>query len=253
MKGKIIRHPKAYTSFIITNFIHLRNPWVTAWWSLAFPGFGHILLCNYARGFLLVIWEVFININTKLNLAIVYSFTGQFDLAKEALNTKWLLLYVPVYIYAVWDSYHLTVEYNSFSVLADRDESLIVTAKISAWELNFLEKRIPWISAAWSFLMPGLGQIYDQRLPTGFFMFIWWTTITYFSNILEVIHLTFVGDFSQAIASANPQWLLFMPSIFGFAIYDAYIHAVENNKLFELEQSRFLKENYQDPDFKMPV
>ena len=174
-------------------------------------------------------------------------------MAKEILNTKWLILYVPVYLYAVWDSYRLTVEYNKFSILADREKSPIVTGKISAWELNFLEKRTPWISAVWSFLMPGLGQIYNQRLPTGFFMFIWWITIAHFSNILKVVHLSFTGDFSQAIASANPEWLLFMPSIFGFAIYDAYVQAVENNKLLELEQSRFLKDNYQDPDFKMPI
>jgi len=57
----------------------------------------------------------------------------------------------------------------------------------------------------------------------------------------------------MATAISDPQWLLFMPSLYLFVIYDAYSLTVEFNKLFEIEQSKFLVDNYQDPSFKMPV
>lgn len=54
-----------------------------------------------------------------------------------------------------------------------------------------------------------------------------------------------MGDFANAKAVVNPHWLLNLPSIYMFSIYDAYINCVEFNNLFDLEQSKFLKRNYQ--------
>jgi hypothetical protein len=98
-----------------------------------------------------------------------------------------------------------------------------------------------------------LGHLYSHRLPTGFFVLTWWIVITYFSHILEAMYFTAIGEFSQAIIIADPQWLLFMPSLFGFTIYDSYTNTVEYNKLFEIEQEQFLKDNYQDASFRMPL
>jgi hypothetical protein len=36
-------------------------------------------------------------------------------------------------------------------------------------------------------------------------------------------------------------------------MYDAYVNTVSNNKLFDWEQSKFLKRNYQNPYFVMPT
>ncbi len=60
-----LRRPKGHISSIATNMLHLKNPWVTAWWSAAFPGFGHIILGSYVKGFLLVVWELLINVKAK--------------------------------------------------------------------------------------------------------------------------------------------------------------------------------------------
>ncbi|GAA0489348.1 hypothetical protein GCM10008986_13970 [Salinibacillus aidingensis] len=49
----------------------------------------------------------------------------------------------------------------------------------------------------------------------------------------------------------NPEWLLFFPSLYGFATYDSYTATIENNKLYEKEQRKFLKENYQNPEFQI--
>lgn len=84
-----------------------------AFWSTAFPGFGHLLLGKYYRGFLLVSWEFFINQFSKVNLAMVHSFNGHFELAKEVLNPRLLLLYIPVYLFRIWDSYRSSVDLNN--------------------------------------------------------------------------------------------------------------------------------------------
>jgi len=188
-----------------------------------------------------------------MNVAILYSFTGQFNMAKEVLDPRWLLLYVGIYIYAVWDSYRSTVDLNKLSVLADREGKPIDPVKISVMEINYFDKRNPWVAVAWSVLMPGSGHLYTQRLPTGFFVLVWWIAITYFSHLLQAVQYTAIGDFSQTIAIADPQWALFMPSLYGFTIYDSYVNTVEYNKLFDMEQAKFLKDNYQDPKFEMPV
>lgn len=41
--------------------------------------------------------------------------------------------------------------------------------------------------------------------------------------------------------------------IYCFIFYDAYLTAVEQNKLFEKEQSKFLRQNYQSPHVVMPL
>jgi len=247
--AKNLRRPKAYISPIGTNHVHLRNPWMTVWLSASFPGFGHIFLGSYVKGFLLVIWEVMINVNANLNTAIIYSFTGQFDLAKSVLDQRWLLLYIAVFVYSLWDAHRATISINKYSILAERNHAPIIPVKMNAVEFNYLDKRQPWLAVFWSLVMPGLGHLYLHRLPTGFFVLVWWIAITYFSRFLEALHYSFVGNFSQAVAIADPLWLLFMPSLYAFAIYDAYVTAVEYNKLFEMEQADFLKENYQNPDF----
>lgn len=93
------RRYRAHVSILGTTQIHLQNPYIIAWWSAAFPGFGHLLLSKYLRGFVLFIWEVVVNIKSKLNLAMVYSFQGEIERAKEILEVRWLLIYIPVYIF----------------------------------------------------------------------------------------------------------------------------------------------------------
>jgi len=248
-----LRHPKAYVSAFGTNSVHLRNPWVTVCWSFAFPGLGHVIMGRYAKGFILIIWELVINMFAKINLAIMYSFTGRFEMAKDVMDQRWLLLYAAVYVYAIWDSYRSTVDLNKYAILAERDGADVVPFKMNALEINYFDKRNPWVAPVWSGLMPGLGHLYCHRLSTGFFVIIWWIAIAYYSHLLEAVHLTMTGSFSQATAVLDPQWLLFLPSLYGFTIYDSYSHTVEYNKMFEYEQAKYLRHHYQDPEFKMPV
>ena len=249
----LTRRPKAYSYTYTVSLMHLRNPWVTAWWSMAFPGFGHIFLGSYIKGFLLVFWEIIINTMSHLNMAIYYTFTGQFPLAAQTLDQRWLLLYIGAYVYAVWDSYRSTIEMNKCSILGEREGTKLLPSRMGAWEINILSKRIPGLAAFWEAMMPGLGHLYTHRLPSGFFFIIWFVVICYQSRLLQGIHLTLTGDFAAVAQTVDPQWVLYLPSIYLFAMFSGYNHTVEYNKLFDAEQANYLRRRYQDSRFELPV
>ncbi|MFC0525767.1 hypothetical protein ACFFGV_19500 [Pontibacillus salicampi] len=243
------RRYKAYVSTLGTTQFHLRNPYIIAWWSVAFPGFGHLLLSKYLRGFLLLFWEFIVNINAKVNVAMVYSFQGKIEMATEVLNTRWLIIYIPVYIFTIWDTYRTTVDMNKVYVLAESENHEINTFSIGALEINYLDKRSPFLAAFWSLAMPGLGQLYIHRIVTAFVIIVFSVSTFYYSHALEAISLLFLGEVENATSVLKPEWLLMLPSIYGFVIYDAYINTVENNKLYEKEQRRYLKNNFQSKNF----
>ena len=247
-----VRRYIAYVSQFGTTQLHLRSPIIMACWSLTFPGLGHLLLSKYFRGYLLFFWEVFINTNAHVNLAILYSFTGRFQMAKDVLDINWVLFYIPTYIFAVWDAYRTTVDLNHQYILAAREDAELKVFNVDAIEVNYADKRTPWNAAAWSAFMPGLGQVLIHRVPAALFIIIAFILIGQQSKIAPAIYYTLLGQFEYAKAIINPQWFLNIPSIYFFAIYDTYVEVVSNNNLFDWEQTKFLKKNYENKNFKMP-
>lgn len=245
------RRYKAHVSFLGTTQLHLKNPYIVAWWSAAFPGFGHMLLSKYLRGYILFIWEVFINVQANINTAMVDSFCGKVNLARAELNTRWLLLYIPVFIFAIWDSYRTCVDMNNVYLLAERESAPFNSFTLGAAEINYLDKRNPVMSVVWSFLMPGLGQLYIHRIMTATFALIWSIVFSYVSHLPEALQLLMVGDIDKSKLVINREWLLFTPSMWGFAVYDSYINTTENNKLYDNEQMAFLLKNYHSSSFRV--
>lgn len=246
------RRPKGIVNPLSVNFIHLRAPWVIAWWSASYLGYAYVSLGSYVKGFILIFLETFININSKLNMGILYTFTGRFELAKQVVDPNWLLFYVPIYIYSIWGGQQLAVELNKYSILSDREDSSMIPFNIGTLEIGFLDKRKPWMAVALSLLAPGLGHLYTHRIPTSFYTLMWWMIIAYMGHFFECIHLTAAGDFAGAVAVADPEWLIFLPSVYIFSVYDSYVNTVEYNRLFDQEQQRFIIDNYQDSNFPMP-
>jgi hypothetical protein len=218
---------------------------------MAFPDFEHLLLSKYLRGFVLFIWEVVVNIQAHVNLAMVYSFQGNIDAAKEVLDTRWLLMYIPVYLFSIWDSYRTTVDLNKVYLLAEHEKHIFTSFSIGAMEINYLDKREPIIAGIWSLLIPGIGQLYIHRIITAFFIIIWSVVFFYYSHLLHAVQLLCLGNIKGATSVSDAEWLLFSPSVYGFATYDAYVNTVENNKLYEAEQKNFLKQHYQQPTFSI--
>ncbi|WP_246294315.1 hypothetical protein [Paenibacillus planticolens] len=246
------RRQIAFVSLMGITQLHLRNPYIIAWWSAAFPGFGHLLLSKYFRGFMLIGWEMLINSQMHLNEAIVYTFTGQFDKANDVLNIRWMSLYAPVYLFSIYDSYRTCVDLNHQFVLARRENAPIDSFKMSGMEINYLDKRSPWLAVVWSLLMPGMGQLYTHRIINAFFVLVNWIVVSYWSHLLEGIHYLLYWDLSKANSVLDMHWVLFLPSIYGFAVYDAYANTVEYNKLFDHEQAAMLKNSYQPSQFPFP-
>ena len=56
----------------------------------------------------------------------------------------------------------------------------------------------------------------------------------------------------MAISTLNPQWFLYMPSLYMFAVYEAFFAAIELNKIFKLEQTMYFLKEYQNKKFKLP-
>lgn len=246
------RRYKAYLGIFGLTQLHLRNPFIIAFWSAMFPGFGHLILCKYLCGYILIIWEIVINSQSHINNAILYTFTGRFDMAKQVIDINWAFLYIPTYLFAIWDSYRTAVDLNHQFVLASREDASINTFALNTIEINYLDKKSPIVTFLLSVLTPGLGYFYIYRLPSSVFILICWITIIVYSKALPSILYTFMGDFSRSTSILNHQWFLDIPSIYFASIYDSYLKTVENNKLFEWEQSKFLSTEYQSPNFVIP-
>lgn len=246
-----VRRPYAHTSSFLVHQLHLRNPWVPVWWSMAFPGGGHMMLCKYFTGAMLMLWEFVINVKSNINIAIMLSMTGQFSKAKDVLDPEWFFLYMGVYLFAMWDSYRLSIDMNKLYLVADREDASILPVKIPALETNYFDVRKPWTGVIWSMITPGLGQIYFNRLYSGFYLLISFIVTVYESHVGSALLATATGNFGAARSVLNPEWLLFLPSIYGLAAYDSFVLIQEFNKLFEIEQSRFLSDHYKRRNLKL--
>lgn len=239
------RRYTAHVSWLGTTQIHKRNPYTIGAWSLAFPGFGHLLLNKYLRGYALILWEVFINQKIHLNLAMVYSFNGNFQAAKEAVDPRFAMLYIPVYMFAIWDSYRTAVDLNKVYVLTRREDGPFNEFSIGSFEVNYLDKRKPWVAAIWSMGIPSTGQLYLHRIVLAVFTLAGTIALVWKSNLVLALHYLILGDIRLSNVVLDPQWLLYMPSFYFFNIYEAYASCVENNKLFDEALKQFLKRRFQ--------
>lgn len=251
--GRYPRHPKATLTAGGALGTHLRNPWVSAWWSAALPGFGHLLISEHFTGFVLLAWEFFVNSQAHLNQAIVLSLTGRFQEARDVVDYRWVLLYVAVFVFAIWGSYHETIEQNKYYIIAEREDFPISPSKVTMLEFGFAKKRKPLVAMLWSLLTPGLGHVHARKVMEGLIVLICWIGTAYMSRFGEAIIFSFNGDFASARTVVDYQWLLFAPSLYGYAAYASYAAVVEINKYYDAEQARYLRQEYMDSEFSMPL
>ena len=246
--SETITFPKAKYSTAGITYIMYHKPCIVAWWSAVFPGFGHYLLNQYARGTLLTILEVIINTGAHINEAMVYSFCGEIDLAKSVINLDWMIGYIVIYLITIGDSYRAANQFNKLVYLSIPNLS---HAKIFLSEIRYLQIKNPFISALYSLLFPGLGQLYNHRLFLGFYAIFWWWTYILLSHAHKVLTLIILGKFDFSITMLAPHWLLFMPSVLGGSIYHAYITCVHHNILVIESQEERLTNRYAGTKFNL--
>jgi len=234
----------------VTN-LHRQNPYIVAWWSAAFPGFGHYMLNQYFRATLFTLTEVIINTLAHVNEAIVYTYCGKFELAKSVLEPRWALGYIIIYLYTIWNSYHSTLVQNKLVHLGELEDERLDTMVFTTSGIQYLELKSPVIAAIYSFFFPGLGIVYNHRFLLGFYGILWWLIYLTLSGAHESLAMLITGNVEESIAILNPHWLLFMPSVMWGATYHGVITAKQQNRLFRLEQRQFLRERYGASDVRI--
>lgn len=228
-----------------TAFLHKTEPWVAAWWSAAFPGFGHMLLGMQLKGAVFLIGEIFLNFFGNINIALVYTFTFQWDQAREVINYDFAFFYTSIWVFSILNSYQLAVIMNKNTYLESKQKIRRFEFDIvRGYDINFLEKRTPWVALFWSCVFTGLGNIYCQRILLGFLL-LGWTLATAINTHLPLMTLyTFTGQFDQIANVVNYEWLLFFPSTYFFGIYCSYSSVVYQNQLFKEEQMYYFAKKY---------
>ncbi len=221
-----------------------RNPYMVAWWSAAFPGFGHYMLNQYWRGLLLTLSEVIINSLAHVNEAMVNSFCGHFGRATSVLRPDWAVGYIAVYLFAIWDSYRQCLVQNKLALLGEAFEPPIRRVLLTPLEVQYIERKHPAAGLYYSFLFPGLGQLYNHRFGLAFYGIFWWWIYTHLSHFYPAVLELLTGELRDSTAMLVPQWLLFMPSVVGGSMYHAYMTTIEMNELFRKEQRQYLNERY---------
>ncbi|MBS4214119.1 hypothetical protein [Neobacillus rhizophilus] len=234
--------------------LKLTNPWIVGWWSATFPGFGHLLLGDFTLGSILVLFELAVNNFSHLNSSIYYSMLGDFDQAKEVLDKKWFLVYMPIYIFSIFDSYRRAVEVNKAYILAYREKKQdLYFQHLSPIGVSLLGKSSPANSVIWAFLSSGISSLYFKNIPNLIFALFWIGVLSWKSRLLESVLYSFILDFNMAKTVLNPQWLLFVPSVYVFFLYHTYLMNVSSNKIFDITLSRFLKRDFQQIKFPLPL
>ncbi|MFZ7944261.1 hypothetical protein [Neobacillus sp. 19] len=127
-------------------------------WNIAFPGFTQLLTGHYIKGVLFVVLEFLMNVNSRFNQAIMYSFLGEIERAEAVINYQWLMFYPCVYMFSMWDGYrsampanekhsYLPFVFSAYFVTV----GLMLSPKITFFQLHPGPVFLPMLS-----LIPGL-------------------------------------------------------------------------------------------------
>ena len=196
--------------------------------------------------------EAYLNYASKFNLAFYFTLTNQFELAKQVLDTRFLFLYLAVYCFSVFDSYRETIEINKVFTLASREGYKVNCFAINSNSFTHINAIPPWYSAIWSAVLPGAGCFLIQRMNRAFLLISVWAVISFNSRLYPAIVYTLTGQFDLAKSVLDIQWFMNIPSLWFYSIYESYSCAIENNKLYRWELSKYMKSEYQNTGYKMP-
>ncbi|SMB87436.1 hypothetical protein SAMN00017405_1695 [Desulfonispora thiosulfatigenes DSM 11270] len=238
IKKEDVRYTKMYIDAFGVKYSHRTNPWAIAWWSAALPGFGHLTLGSYLKGFLFMFGEILLNLKARINLSIYYTFIGNFDKANDVFNERWGLFYIAVWIFAIYDSYLLSIEQNKICELEEAQEyRYFQKMHNSLFGMTFLNQREPFFTVFLSTILGGMGHVYIGQIIKGFILLGWSIAINYYSQTGHLVQKFVLGK-EIYLQNVNWEWLLFLPSIWGFCIWDSYVHTIETNKLI-IEEQRY--------------
>ncbi|HWI63889.1 MAG TPA: hypothetical protein VNT75_18800 [Symbiobacteriaceae bacterium] len=239
--------PLRYTKMKIgpmgTVHLHRRNPWMALACSVAMPGLGHFYCGAYLRGAILMVWEIALNQYGRVNSAILLSAMGHNLEAQAVVRYQWALMYPLFYVLAMWDSYRLAADLNHVAELERRQPRHTFHAlSLTLGEVNYMGRRNPWVAAFLSLVLAGAGHLYNFQLIKALVLMGWHIAIWLNSGLNSALIATLHGEWHAVHRLIDYQWLLFLPSIHVFNVWNAYHDAIELNNLYEEGVTHFLRE-----------
>jgi hypothetical protein len=101
----------------------------------------------------------------------------------------------------------------------------------------------PLAALVWSCLFPGFGQFYNKDYIVGTVLIGMELIVNLNSNLNLSLTGSFIGDINSAHRVIDYRWALFYPSVYGYAIWQAFNSAkANNNKMvgIDVEQRTYL-------------
>jgi hypothetical protein len=89
-----------------------KSPYAAAVWSMVLPGIGQVYNKDYLVALILLGFEFLINLYANLNLALVYSFTGDVIRAHSIIDYRWGMFYPSLYAFSIWQAFNAAKAHN---------------------------------------------------------------------------------------------------------------------------------------------
>lgn len=83
-----------------------KSPITALLWSVMMCGFGQYYNGQYIFGTVLLLCEVGANVLSRLNVSILHSFHGDYQMANDIINYQWGLFYPSIYGFSIWQAYN---------------------------------------------------------------------------------------------------------------------------------------------------
>jgi hypothetical protein len=132
---------------------------------------GHIHLGMYIKGLMLICCEFIFNTIGHINLAILYTFTFQFERAHEVIDYNCALICAIIFVFGIWDAHRISIAMNKYIWLGSKEEDRSLRlSTITTFGINFMEKRTPWLVLFWSMIFPGPGHLYKSSSYFGIYV-----------------------------------------------------------------------------------
>jgi hypothetical protein len=212
--------------------------------SIALPGLGHFYCGAYVRGFLLMSWEIAVNSLGRVNHAIFLTAIGHADKAQAIINYRWAIIYPVFYLLALWDSYRLAAEINKLCEIEERQphRHFPPPVLLTNWEVTYLSPRNPWMALFLSVFLGGAGHLYAFKNVKALMLMGWHLAVWLNAGLNRALIAIAQGNWHEAHALLDYQWLLFWPSIHLFNIWNSWTDTVELNKLYEEQVEVWLRD-----------
>jgi hypothetical protein len=118
------------------------NPVEMIFWSIALPGFGQIFNKDYIKAIVFIFLEFLVNVQGRLNQAIVHSFHGDIELAIQTVDYQWIMFYPCLYVFAMWDAFKSAKERANIDPIPYESIPFSVAAYVTTIGVIFSNKPI---------------------------------------------------------------------------------------------------------------